>query len=81
MAIFLYCWDMRKCEGVLNWPIIYEYDYGEDEEGEEVGGGGGQNNDDNKSQMSRLKPGPNKKKDSTTSGMSFNSNVRSQKVN
>lgn len=38
MAIVLYCWDMHKCEGVLNWPVYYyygDYDYGEeDDEGE-----------------------------------------------
>lgn len=73
MAFFLYCWDMRKGDGVLNWPVYYYYDYDEEEEGEEEDNGGGVN-DDNKSSMSRLKP---KKKDSTTSGMSFNSNVRS----
>lgn len=80
MAIFLYCWDMYKSEGVLNWPVYYDYgddEYGEEEEEAEVEGdvqGDNKSSYDMKSQMR------NKKKDSTTSGMSFHSNVRSQMV-
>ena len=71
MAIVLYWYDKYKCEGVLNWPVIYEYDYDEEEEEEEADG-------NDRSSINKKKA--NKKKDSTASGMSFNSNVRSQKV-
>jgi len=78
MAIVLYCYDMRKCDGVLNWPVYYYYDgeyedYGE-EDGEEVGRNSGVN-DDQKSTNKKLNVP--KKKMSTASCMSFNSNVRS----
>ena len=56
MAIFLYCWDMYKSEGVLNWPVYYDYgddEYGEEEEAEVEGDVQGDNKSsyDMKSQM------------------------------
>ena len=34
LAFGLFCWDKYQCYGILNSPIIWDYDYEDGEEGD-----------------------------------------------